>query len=298
MRDTIRKALSDVIALTSIDILTIPSQFRATLADIIIENDRESVRHLLETAICKLDAYTKLKVGFEKNNQFIVGNLANTMNVYVFDSNIALMVIECIAELLGYKPTIVNNIQPTIVSIPTAQPTQTIHVPPTQVNPGTRKYKISDTGPAGGHIFYDKGSHYDGWQYLEAAPAHTQFNAEWGALRHDVVGTKTDIGTGRQNTALIVAKLTQLRETNRAAQLCVSLNINGFSDWFLPSKDELNLMYVNLHKKGVGGFDCHRYYWSSSQSSTVLAWLQRFFNGYQYPDRKNDASSVRAVRAF
>jgi hypothetical protein len=68
-------------------------------------------------------------------------------------------------------------------------------------------------------------------------------------------------------------------------------------NWRLPNKDELNAMYENLHKKGLGGFAGY-YYWSSSEYNADLAWLQYFFNGYQNNINKNYDTRVRGVRAF
>jgi len=130
----------------------------------------------------------------------------------------------------------------------------------------TKIYKIGDTGPAGGIIFYDKGNTDGGWRYLEAAPASSEFSAEWG-LAYFSLKTDPEIGTGRRNTALIIAALNKIRETaGRAARLVDDMNINGFDDWFLPSWNELDLMYLNLHKQGLGGFK-NDYYWSSSSIS-------------------------------
>ena len=169
-------------------------------------------------------------------------------------------------------------------------------------------YKIGDTGPADGIIFYDKGSVSDGWRYLEVAPASSEFNAQWGAYEKNVTGTQTGIGTGKSNTDKIVAFLNSAGniESKRAAQLCVALNIGGKKDWFLPSRDELNLMYVNLHQKGLGDFGkgtnseswMNWYYWSSSQSSNSIARHQNFYDGSQYLTIKDSTSRVRAVRAF
>jgi hypothetical protein len=164
---------------------------------------------------------------------------------------------------------------------------------------GNREYKIGDRGPAGGWIFYDKGVFSNGWRYLEAAPAGTEFRAEWGAYERNVKGTSTAVGTGKRNTQIIVEYLRKRRESGRAAQMCDGLTVgnnNAFDDWFLPSKDELNLMYQNLGQKGLGGFS-DNYYWSSSQYSTDYSWVQRFSDGDQ-GHGKTGTHSVRAARAF
>ncbi|MCL2211192.1 MAG: DUF1566 domain-containing protein [Treponema sp.] len=160
-----------------------------------------------------------------------------------------------------------------------------------------RIYKIGDTGPAGGIIFYDRGFVSDGWRYLEAAPAGTDFTAQWGAYERDVTGTGTAVGSGKRNTELIANRLKQLGENDRAAQICVGMEISGFKDWFLPSKDELDLMYKNLKAKGLGGFK-DDWYWSSSQFSSSDAWIQVFSNGNQRSSYKGSTLYVRAIRVF
>jgi hypothetical protein len=159
------------------------------------------------------------------------------------------------------------------------------------------EYKVGDFGPAGGWIFYDKGRITNGWRYLEAAPAEAKFTAEWGAYEKTVGGTGNGIGTGKRNTELIVALLRRTGESDKAAQLCDSLSIEGYDDWFLPSKDELDLMYKNLKAKGLGEFG-NTWYWSSSEYSAFNAWTQRFSDGSQPNYTKPDMYSVRAVRAF
>jgi len=169
-------------------------------------------------------------------------------------------------------------------------------------------YAVGDTGPAGGIIFYVKDSFSDGWQYLEAAPKATEFSAQWadkgGLLGGGTLigGTSTGIGTGKQNTQLIVAKLGSIG--NFAASKCDALVYNGYSDWFLPSRDELNLMYQNLYKGGLGEFINNSgdagSYWSSSEVDANGAWDHNFHNGS--PDNtfnsKTRTGPVRAVRAF
>jgi len=128
--------------------------------------------------------------------------------------------------------------------------------------------------------------------------------------------TGTGIGTGKTNTRLLVDAMgneayrysytssdNSLKTADYAARLCdiLTYTANGVSydDWFLPSRDELNLMYENLEREGLGGF-ANNYYWSSSEyySDTNDAWRQGSGNGYQYYDYRNDGNGVRPVRAF
>jgi hypothetical protein len=170
----------------------------------------------------------------------------------------------------------------------------------------TQVYKIGDRGPAGGIVFYDKGNNADGWRYLEAAPQDLG-RAEWGyfyensdnkwALGPYVGGTSTAIGSGKRNTQLIVDALKWGGYTGKAAQLCASYTYSGYSDWFLPSQDELDLMYKNLAAKGLGSFT-GGWYWSSSQYNSSGSWEQRFSDGYQANGSKSHSWCVRAVRAF
>ena len=158
---------------------------------------------------------------------------------------------------------------------------------------------IGKPGPAGGLIFYDKAKYSDGWQYLEAAPASTEWiDKEWGSYGTYIRGTETGIGTGQSNTTIIVTWLNSHSETDCAAQFCDALVYGGYSDWFLPSKDELNLMYTNLKVFGVGGF-ADDYYWSSSEDNRVFVYYQNFANGIQpKSDSKDYPRRIRAVRAF
>jgi hypothetical protein len=82
-----------------------------------------------------------------------------------------------------------------------------------------------------------------------------------------------------------------------AVQICSSLVLNGVSGWRLPTKDELNLMYTNLHKQSRGGF-ASAWYWSSSEGSSSIAWVQDFSDGSQGGGSKVGNYHVRAVRAF
>jgi hypothetical protein len=156
-----------------------------------------------------------------------------------------------------------------------------------------KKYKVGDTGPAGGIVFYVTALGNHG---LEAAPVdlNSGAGAEWGCRYTPITGADgTAIGTGVQNTANILAECTEL---GIAAKLADDYGLNGYDDWFLPSKNELNEMYIN--RGVVGGFASY-FYWSSSQSDSSLAWGQNFDGGFQNGySSKYVTLRVRAVRAF
>jgi hypothetical protein len=154
---------------------------------------------------------------------------------------------------------------------------------------GRRYYIIGDTGPAGGIVFYDAGSVINGWRYLEASL--NDFTAQWGADAYYTVATGENIGDGKQNTQRIVAA----RGGTYAAQICTNLDINGFKDWFLPSREELNQLY--LRRTIVSNFGTD-YYWSSSSYSDYSAWGQDFSDGTQGRSRRTNTHSFRAIRSF
>jgi hypothetical protein len=158
-------------------------------------------------------------------------------------------------------------------------------------------YYVGAAGPAGGVIFYDKGNTIGGWQFLEAAPVSTEFVASWGAYLKTINNTEPAIGTGKRNTDLIVSFLRQTGESGKAAQLCDNLVYGGYNDWFLPSKDELDVMYKNLKLKGWDNFGSG-WYWSSSEIDRGYAMEQQFSDGKQAIYLKDFSSSVRAIRAF
>jgi hypothetical protein len=140
----------------------------------------------------------------------------------------------------------------------------------------------------GGIIFYIDGTGQHG---LIAATSDQSIGAQWGC-QGTLIGTSTAIGTGPANTTAIVNGCST---AGIAARICDELVLNGYNDWFLPSKDELNQMYVQ--KSAIGGF-ASNFYWSSTQASNNLAWNQMFGTGYQYNSNKPNTGYVRAVRAF
>lgn len=169
-----------------------------------------------------------------------------------------------------------------------------------------KAYRVGEVGPAGGYIFYDKGKYSDGWRYLEAASESYDYkNRVWGGRGTTVVGIGTAIGTGASNTEKIFARFgyaePHRKKTDYAAKVCADLVMTKdgilYDDWFLPSKDELDLMYQNLRENNLGGFS-DDYYWSSSENGAYNAWDQSFDYGLQVSDDRDVVSRVRPVRAF
>nr|NQU92046.1 DUF1566 domain-containing protein [Bacteroidota bacterium] len=119
-------------------------------------------------------------------------------------------------------------------------------------------------------------------------------DAEWGCAGVYVGNTGGDIGDGNENTTMIISAC---KEPGIAARICEDLVINEYSDWFLPSKGELNLMYNNLKITGLGSFE-DTFYWSSTEYNDDGAWAQNFNSGFQYYYYKESKLCVRAVRRF
>jgi len=131
---------------------------------------------------------------------------------------------------------------------------------------------------------------------LIAAPSDQDAGSgiQWYNGSYGITGaTGTDIGTGKNNTEKIVTA--QGTMVSYAANLCKSLNLGGYTDWFLPSKDELNKLYENRVK--IGGFS-NAWYWSSSEYDLNYAWNQSFNGGNQATSNRSSNCRVRAVRAF
>jgi hypothetical protein len=144
---------------------------------------------------------------------------------------------------------------------------------------------------AGGIVFYVDSTGQHG---LVCAPSD-QGSALWGCSGTNISGTSTDFGTGMANSLAIVNGCSQ---RPIAASVCNDLVLNGYDDWYLPSRDELSLMYQNLRAQNLGNFS-NTWYWSSSQFGLFSTWLVVFGNGVvDNYGGKNISYRVRAVRAF
>lgn len=141
----------------------------------------------------------------------------------------------------------------------------------------------------------------EGEQHGLIAASIDQGDAQWYVTSYPYItypptgATANTLGTGNANTTAIVGIQ---GIGNYAAKLCYDLVLEGYSDWYLPSKDELGKLYIN--KSAIGGFSYTAAYWSSSESivSADNAWFQHFSDGSWYDYIKYNACNIRAVRSF
>lgn len=131
---------------------------------------------------------------------------------------------------------------------------------------------------------------------IVAAQQGLNFSSVWGCKGIHVPNTKAEIGSGQANTKAI---LETCSNSTKAAKFCDTLTHNGFSDWYLPSKDELSLLYE--HRVAIG-FSSTTERWSSTEGDDAnSAWAQSFdpaTGGAQVQLDKSSEHSVRPVRSF
>jgi hypothetical protein len=163
-------------------------------------------------------------------------------------------------------------------------------------------YVIGGKGPAGGWVFYVTS---DGFHGLEAAEEDTAEFSVWGCSGTDIPGAAgTAIGTGASNTDDILDSVSGCSDIGMAAGIAANyVSPSGYFDWYLPSKDELDLMYDNIGPgnatdPNVGNFAADQNYWSSSESTVTAAWTVYFGNGNPVALSKNFQYRMRAVRFF
>ena len=115
-------------------------------------------------------------------------------------------------------------------------------------------------------------------------------------------GTAATCQTGEANTAFLVGATGEPDYPFAAAEYCDGLTAHGYSDWYLPAQDELNVLYTNKNTGDLNGtFDKSGsfpagWYWSSSESISNGARSQSFSDGGQTNGRKHFGVAVRCVR--
>ncbi len=137
----------------------------------------------------------------------------------------------------------------------------------------------------GGIVFYVDGAGHG----LIAPPQNQSTSIQWGCTGTSIA---TSVSDGASNTMAIMAGCST---RPIAASLCGDLVLNGYSDWFLPSRNQLGYLFVQ--KTVVGGFTSN-YFWTSYQGDGTYAYRQHFGTGYQDNVYKYANHYVRCIRAF
>ncbi|NLY16657.1 MAG: DUF1566 domain-containing protein [Gammaproteobacteria bacterium] len=180
--------------------------------------------------------------------------------------------------------------------------------------------------PFGGGFYAGKVQQSDGIYVLIVAPKASEASLAWKDANTATAGTDS-LNDGLANSDAMN------NATHAAAQYCRAYNGGGFSDWYLPAKDELEVCYRNLKpdstenntssgentnsvpaaanytagspaqttaaafkEGGAEAFTVPDYYWSSTEASASTAWFQRFSDGRQLNNLKLYTRLVRPVR--
>jgi hypothetical protein len=196
---------------------------------------------------------------------------------------------------------------------------------------GTTLCAVGIQGPGGGTIFYvDSENQIAEYDYLEAAPSNASALTIWSSsvaqcgsaassdCQSSYISDRGNslnylrLGTGRNATAAIIARhdAGAVIGTSYAAGVADAYTTSTASDWWLPSRDELNELCKYARNTGQGpgnnivcsggtlrnGFSDD--YWSSSENLAYGSWLQNFSSGVQSDDFKYSSTYVRPVRGF
>jgi hypothetical protein len=172
---------------------------------------------------------------------------------------------------------------------------------------GDQKSFTTEVGPPiigqerdGGIVFYiaEEPTDLDGDGVLDTGlvcATEDQSEVRWHNGANMITGASASgLGSGASNTATIIEAQ---GEGSYAASVASAYDGGGFNDWFLPSKDELYLMYTNLKLEDLGGFS-NSLYWSATEYNDSNTWAQNFNNGSKNGLIKYSSKDVRAVRAF
>lgn len=176
------------------------------------------------------------------------------------------------------------------------------------------EFAVGDTTPYEGIVAYDKGSFEDGWQYIETLQTDL-LSEEWGCTQADVnQANYNNIGSGWQASVAIANYHNNLDNYFENPEICSSENngtvtaisaltytnesMEDYPNWFIPSIEELQLLYDNLHTQGLGSFS-NGIYWSSTQVDAELVKALNFETGEIVEIPKNSSNiKTRIIRYF
>ena len=212
-------------------------------------------------------------------------------------------------KTISYANNTLTGVQPTVPVATTQEMSAGTETAVRLMSPAQVKQTISSVAlPAIGQPY--GGGYFAGVTYVGSTPyalivapkASGEAQKQWKTTNDATTGT-TSLEDGWTNS-------NNMNNVNHpAAQFCRSLSIGGYTDWYLPAKEELCLLFANFTVTGAQAStvsyrvsipEADKFtadtYWSSSEYSSTGSWLQRFNNGYQSNLTKYDTTYVRAVR--
>ncbi|MFZ4414739.1 MAG: T9SS type A sorting domain-containing protein, partial [Bacteroidales bacterium] len=165
----------------------------------------------------------------------------------------------------------------------------------------SQSYQIGKPGPAGGIVFYAQSTINNQWKYLEMAlNKPNTYTVGWACYCVNFPNLQSSIGTGQSNCNIVLSNPC----VGNVFSLCNDLIYGGYDDWFLPSKDELQVMRDNLYNKGLGDFVKNDFYWSSTSADCTGcgidggAMVLNFDKNLMYCEYRLQTGQYRAIRAF
>ncbi len=155
----------------------------------------------------------------------------------------------------------------------------------------TKKMKLGDPYQGGKIAFLDA----TGEHGMIVSPSDLISQCEWGCNGNEINGAEsTKYGSGQQNTNDILIGCNQV---NSAAKICDNYSVDNYSDWFLPSINELQIIYDNRVVLNIDAIGTSTFYWSSTEYNANNA--KGFsFSGTSAYSAKNNLYSVLAIRYF
>ena len=164
---------------------------------------------------------------------------------------------------------------------------------------------VGVTGPVGGVVFYDAGSMQWWGRYLEAWPTTLPVNGPWGSAVGSIYSGDTAArrATQRQAMAIGMGRVNTDAMAAAGAALGVKIEYGGaserllYSPWYLPSKDELDLLYNAWRSGRVKGQWKQVPVWTSTESKDTFAWYQLFQDGTQFTDANGIIFKARSNKA-